>query len=154
MEGTKNERTIVIISSYIIGFVTGFILFNTTQTEVTLPQNTSNVVSTQKIEQVIITDLANDYMLKPNALKSVDGKNIFYCETIDELDDYCYAYIYGIEADTVNAVLVDGEPLTIKNEAVEKVKWTNEGLIISGIKSSNLTEPWLLTNPETPIDLE
>lgn len=162
MEGTRNERSVLITVSYIIGFVTAFILFMNNSSEVTtlsesLPSvtQTSNVINSQSVSTDITqsTD-PSSYLKKPHALLSPDNKNIFFCETGDDLSDQCRAYVYSLDTDTAQRVYLDGQELVISKNVIRDVKWTDVGLSIDNISSINPAQPWHLITTNTPIDLQ
>ncbi len=159
MEGTKNERTVVIITSYIIGFVTGFILLN----DYSEIKNSGTVIysdqqvitqNPEPVSQNITNNSQPDYLQKAHALVSQDGNFIFYCEKINPTDDFCQSYIYEKNTNTAHEVLISNSPMTLKEDTVALVGWSDNILTIGTIKSAHLTEPWLLVDTSTPIDLE
>ena len=159
MEGTKNERSVVIVASYLIGFITGFILLNDYSTI----ENSSTVIYTdhqvitkslEPVSQNINNNLQSDSSQKAHTLVSQDGNFTFYCEKLDPVDDFCHAYIYQGDLNIAHEVLINGSPMTLKEDTVNLVSWSNNMLTVGMIKSANLTEPWLLVDTSTPIDLE
>jgi hypothetical protein len=153
MEGTRNERSVLITISYIIGFVTAFILFlsNNKPTEsptvITQSDPSSNLAVNEAVD-------SRQYITKPYALESFDKKNIFYCEPVVETGDYCSGFLYSNVTNTTHKVYIDGQELTMKDDVVSEVSWTDNGLAIANISSANLNEPWHLVSPSTPIDLQ
>ena len=158
MEGTKNERTVVIITSYIIGFVTGFILLNDYSTI----ENTGTVIYTEQQAATKSPETTNritnnsqpDYSQKTHAIVSQDDNFTFYCEKLDPTEDFCHGYVYQSNSNTAHEVLINGSPMTLKEDMVNLVSWSDNVLAIGAIKSTNLTEPWLLVDTSAPIDLE
>ena len=156
MEGTKNERSIVIVASYVIGFATGFILLNNYSN----PESTGAVVYTAE-DSYYTNSTSNkettsplpDYMQKTFALASEDDKFIFYCEKLDPSDNFCYGYVFDKSANTVYLLETNSTPFSIAEDIASVVRWENGKLVIGNITSVNATEPWLLVNSET-IDLQ
>lgn len=154
MEGTRNERSVLITISYIIGFVTAFILFLSSSSE---PVENSTVITQSDLSpNLAVNESANsnEYITKPYALESFDKKNIFYCEPVVETGDYCSGFLYSTVTNTTHKVYIDGQELTMKDDVVSEVSWTDNGLAIANISSANLNEPWHLVSPNTPIDLQ
>ena len=157
MEGSRNERSILITISYIIGFVTAFILFTSDKNidtyEVADITQPGAVMASQSEATELDKDVSVDYLAKPFALASSDGKNIFYCEFIDQSRS-CSAHIYSKDTETVQKVYLSDQELTISEDLLNEVKWTENGLTIVNIVSINPLEPWYLISPNTPIDLQ
>lgn len=154
MEGTRNERSVLITVSYIIGFVTAFILFLSNNNETT---ESSTVITQSDLSSNLTLNEATDssqYITKPYALESFDKKNIFYCEPVVETGDYCSGFLYSTVTNTNHKVYIDGQELTMKDDVVSEVLWTDNGLVIANISSANSNEPWHLVSPNSPIDLQ
>lgn len=154
MEGTRNERSVLITISYIIGFVTAFILFLSSNSE---PAENSIVITQSDLSpNLTVNESANsnEYITKPYALESFDKKNIFYCEPVVETGDYCSGFLYSTVTNTTHKVYIDGQELTMKDDVVSEVSWTDSGLAIANISSASSNEPWHLVSPNTPIDLQ
>ena len=159
MEGTRNERSVLITISYIIGFITAFILFatdtnkNTDTYEVAADTQPAAAVASQTEAIELKNDGNIDYTSKPFALLSLDERNIFYCEPNNESQG-CSAYIYSKDTGTVQKVYFDDQELIIDKDLVKEIKWTENGLVIGDIISMNPIEPWYLVSQNTPIDLQ
>ncbi len=157
MEGTRNERSVLVAISYVIGFVTAFILFNTSNSSKTVDMtgfDQQGAVATSLPEVVTpIKDNDADYLNKPFALASSDQRNIFYCEITDETQQ-CSAFIYSLDTETVQKVYLDGQELIINEDIIQEVQWTESGLTIGEISSVNRAQPWKLISSDTPIDLQ
>lgn len=160
MEGTKNERSVVIVLSYIIGFITGFILLNNYQNEnstntLVYTDSNSNIANTSNVgEEQTNESVYLSYSQKTNALISNNGEFIFYCEKLNPENNFCYGYIYQRGTDMVHQVSLNNSPLSITEEVLSSTKWIDDRLTIGDIVSVNLTEPWLLVDTPDSIDLE
>lgn len=161
MEGTKNERSVVIIASYIIGFVTSFLLLNDYSTV----ENSSAVIyTTENVRDLSLSsssdNIKNDVVSLPDLSQksftsvSQNGDNVFYCDKLDPKDDFCYGYVYQKTTNTVHEVVIDNSPLSITEENLSLVSWVADKLTIGNITSENLSEPWLLIDDSVPIDLQ
>ncbi len=156
MEGTRNERSIIIISSYIIGFVSAFILYGfSDQVPVTEPE-TLGSVTTEDPSIVINNDVTKSEIMNSGqfALNSGDNKNTFFCKDEITPTDYCTAFIFSEELDSASPVLLDNQPVTMYKDLLASVAWSDEGLTIENIKSANQQSPWILIDPNSPIDLQ
>lgn len=150
MQNPRNERSFLVISSYVIGFVSAYILFglgNSTQTSLDSQILATNN-PTPKHDQV---DLNNSDFIytKPFALISPTRSNVFFCENEDINTNFCYGYIYNVATAKINNVYIDGELLTISKDLVKLIRWSNESLVIERMVSVNPLTPWLLTSYRT-----
>jgi hypothetical protein len=154
MEGTRNERSVLITVSYIIGFVTAFILFLSNSNKTT--ESPTAIAQSDLSTNLVAGELknSNEYIFKPYALESFDKKNIFYCEPVLETSDYCYGFLYSNVTKSTHKVYIDGQELSMKRDIISEVSWTDNGLAIANISSVNSNEPWHLVSPNTPIDLQ
>lgn len=156
MEGTRNERSIIIITSYVIGFVSAFILYSFSEQNV---ETNTVILTTATIQEPTITQTENITKSEIEnsgqfALNSKDNKDVFFCRDEVTPTDYCTAYIFSDESDSVTQVLLDNQPVTMYKDLLAEVSWSDEGLIIGNIKSVNQQSPWLLVDQNSPIDLQ
>ncbi|MEZ4104312.1 MAG: hypothetical protein R3B60_03435 [Candidatus Paceibacterota bacterium] len=134
MEGTRHERVAIIVTSYVIGFVTGFILLtdsspNTEHLYVSSPTTVNKLNHSQKM-----------------SIPSNDEKFVFLCEEMQGSIGNCTAYIYDVDSSAKRQALLDGNTLTMENEIASFVKWSDTGLAIgSTIQSVDPNTPWFLT---------
>ncbi len=155
MEGTKNERSVVIIASYVIGFITGFILlydYSTIENSSAVIYTTENIDSSSSVQNETIP--LPDYTQKAFASASENGDYVFYCEKLDPSEAFCYGYIYQQTTGIVHQVSIDNSPLSITENNLPLLGWVEGKLTIGDFSSFSAEEPWLLIDNTTPIDLQ
>lgn len=151
MEGTRNERSVLIIISYIIGFVTAFIFYGTSESQ-------EELLSGSEISYV------NQETMKPDDTETIASSDAFYLESSDNKNtfvcrsematDYCTAYIVSNDTQTETPVLLDNQTLTMNKDLLAGVEWSDGVLAIHDIASASTQTPWLLVSTNTPIDLQ
>lgn len=156
MEGTRNERSIIIITSYIIGFLSAFILYGFSSDQA-IQSEAQSTITTQDPSVVIAdTSISKSEIMNSGqfALNSNDNKNVFFCKDEITPTDYCTAYIFSDELKSASPVLLDNQPVTMYKDLLASVTWSDEGLTIGTIKSVNQQSPWILVDQSSPIDLQ
>lgn len=156
MEGTRNERSIIIITSYVIGFVSAFILYGFSD-QVTIPESeTLGLITAEDPSLVTNKGITKSEIMDSGqfALNSVDNKNTFFCKDEITPTDYCTAFIFSEELNSASPVLLDNQPVTMYKDLLASVAWSEEGLTIGNIKSANQQSPWILIDENSPIDLQ
>ena len=158
MEGTKNERSVVIITSYIIGFITAFIMFHNYSVNNDTFSETAQLLQPEPASVITSTletsDVSTDYSTKPFALTSDNKRFSFYCEKSNPTEDYCKGYIHDSSDDSVHEIKINDINLTMSEGLIEDVKWVGNTLTIGSTLLSNDVTPWVLIDTTTPIDLE
>ncbi len=139
LEGTRNERVVILIISYVIGFITAYVAFGVIEISqsIDITHQSSTVINTQHQDNVtdvfvkkntyglfVIKD--NEYILlsvtdAENAsiegahvdiiqyLLSPDKTQIYFCELPYIDSSTCRPYIYSINDAIVRPVLLSGE---------------------------------------------
>ncbi len=156
MEGTRNERSIIIISSYIIGFVSAFILYGFSEQNIQ-PEPTPQITAVvQNVNTEITSDIDKSEIINSGqfALNSKDNKKVFFCRDEATPTDYCTAYVFSDESNTSSQVLLDNQPVTMYKDLLADVSWSENGLAIGNVISADPQSPWLLIDPNSPIDLQ
>ncbi len=155
MDNPRNERSLIIITTYLIGFVSAFIFFGLGEKEELADQenNLPTITQTSTAVTEVTADIPTDFSTKPHALTSSQNNYTFYCENEDPSATYCQGYIYSSEDKKVYPISIDGQPLTIGMDLLDLVKWSDRGLAIGEVFSANVIQPWFLTTNNTPIDL-
>lgn len=164
----QNERSLLIIVSYVIGFVTAFILYgvnahfdnqriaNAAVNNTSLAEGKSAKAhkSTESQLSITSTDAKITREKAPTYLDSYDKKFSFFCTknntdltNIQDTTDACQAFIRVNQTEEIKPLTIDGEILTLAPDLLEIVHWSqtaNYLQIGSDIRSESYLEPWIL----------
>ena len=151
MEGTRNERVAIVLTAYVIGFITAYIAFGVMQLESSVKfaqvpaQNTALVIASQNTDMSVELTESGLFLLQGNERTLIsaasdsglaegthvdisnyslsdDESQVYFCELPTLDSESCRPYIYSIN----DAVVY---PVTVGNERVaydalnHKVSW-------------------------------
>jgi len=164
MEGTRHERSAIITVSYVIGFVSAFILYQAGKDDFFHPAPQQIVIQADQVQQSqsqAASTINSQQNITPTITRtnnsivtSQDGKYTFTCEVTGGNQNVCTAHIYVANTNTSEVVTMDGIPVTMSTDLISDVSWSGHILNIGEITSSDLDRPWLLSSENLPIDLQ
>lgn len=155
----QNERSLLIIVSYIIGFVTAFILYGINY-HLSSQQITSSVinssVSTSTLIKITATNTKITRDKAPVYIDSFDKKFSFFCtktntdlSNTQDMTDTCQTFIRVNQTGEIKPLTINGEILTLAPDLLEIVYWSqtdNYLQIGEDIRSESYLEPWILSD--------
>lgn len=166
----QNERSLLIIVSYVIGFVTAFILYgvnshfdnqriaNASVNDTSFAEGKSAKVHKSAESQLSITstDAKITREKAPIYLDSYDKKFSFFCTKINtnlsntqDTTDACQGFIRINQTGENKSIEINEEVLTLAPDLVEIIHWSQAGNYLqigSDIRSESYLEPWVLTD--------
>jgi hypothetical protein len=155
MIGTHNEKAVLILCTYVIGFTTAYIAFgvNATSTDFSQTVNTATVYESQ-VATVDAVEPAYEAELPPSVdsvaspvvsdqVLSPDGTMAFYCEE-GTTAGVCVPFVLDLKTNVSNVLTIDGEMVTF-NTVDAVFSWNDDGTLQGpGLVSASADEPWVL----------
>lgn len=171
MEVKRHERSILIIVSYIIGFVTAFIFYqdklkrteafnnpdyintailfeNQKKQALSNQQNlitppTSSPIDNKTISRGEKLDKEELIILDTISITSSNGAFSFFCKPASA-EGLCRAYILDIQNSLSYPVVLENNELLFSDSLIPDIKWNNDYLKIGDFVSISSEKPWLL----------
>ncbi len=158
MIGSRNEKALLILCTYVIGFTTAYIAFGVTVSGTEdASMYTANVYSTQSVtrdevmaEEEVLGVTSQDPVgttldtTNPDQVLSPNGSFAYYCEE-GMTPGICIPFILDLSTNVANALTIDGEAVTFNTEDAT-FTWTADNTLTGpGLVSASADAPWELS---------